>query len=195
MAMSKPKNRGQEQKASKPDVNHPEAFEGSSFAPNTPDGPTSDIPGFVTAPDANGASRRTLCEARLNNKKLFPKGPPADACRKFIAESAVEKFPLAKSQIDSIQVNCGAANMFLGMKAPNEPPSLESALAHTLESRGRKIIPDARALRGTGEDGTPPADIDEAMIAFWDSLSTPGKPYYVRTPFAEATDPPRPLGT
>ena len=172
----------------KPDPAHPDQFPGSTFAPNVPDGPTTNVTGYVTAPDARGGCRYTLYEAYLNDRTLFPNGPPKDACRKFCTYGTIAAFNLQQGseQFNSIDYNCGKANFMCGLltiDAFTAPPMM----CDTVESHGEKHMADCMAFRGPGEDGTPAMEITPSLIAHWKASSPPGKPYYPVAPFYTAT--------
>jgi hypothetical protein len=197
MALSKPNKHGQQPpaKPAKPDPNHPDQFPGSTFAPNVPDGPPSDVAGYVTAPDSRGGARYTATENYYNDKSIFPKGPPADACRKFITERTAAVFPLAQGTIDSIMYNTAKANLAAGLPGGQGASAPEPSMCDVLGSPHNALhMADTMAFRGTGRDGTPPIEVNDTLIAYWKEHSFPGKPYYPRTPFAVANDAPEKLG-
>lgn len=181
---------------SKPDPNHPDQFPGSTFAPNVTDGAPTTVAGRVTAPDERGGCRYTATEDYYNDKGVFPHGPPADACHKFLTHGTIAAFeiPEGTAQFNSIDWNTGSALLFSGIGYGAN--SVEPQIAHVLGSpHNALLMSDCMAFPGPGKDGTPAVEVNDALIAYWKQHSPAGKPYYPRTPFAVATDKPKPLGT
>ena len=187
MKKHKPKDFEQAQKQAKPDPAHPDQFPGSSFAPLVPEGAPTDVAGYVTVPDARGGARYTASENYFNDKAAFPHGPPADACRKFGTYGSIAAFGLTGQTKDSVNFNCGAANLFAG--AGYGADRLTPQLGHVLGSpHNAQIMSDTLFFAGPGEDGTPAVEVADAVAA-WRAAGS-----YPRTPFANATDAPVPIG-
>ncbi len=171
----------------KPDPNHPELLDGSTFATVVPDGPATDVPGYVTAPDEHGAARYSAVENYYNDRSVFPSGPPADANHKFISEGSVDKFGLTGQQAAMVTFNTGAATLFAGIGYGADRTTEQ--YCHLLGSpHNAKILSDTYAFAGTGKDGTPAVE-PEVVVQIWRRTG-----WYPRTPFANATDAPAPLG-
>lgn len=178
------------------DPAHPDQFPGSTFAPLVPDGAPTNVPGYTTSPDSRGGCGYSAYESYLHDTSIFPGGPPADACRKFLTYGTIAAFGLTKgsAEYNSIDYNCGSARLLAGLGyGAND---VEPQLCHVLGSpHNALIMSDCMAFPGPGADGTPAVELNDAMIAYWKQHSFPGKPYYPRSPFANATQPPKPLGT
>jgi hypothetical protein len=185
--MSKHDKQPKPQKAAKPDPNHPEAFPGSTFAPVVPDGKQAHVAGYVTEPDAHGAARYSAVEDYYNDRSVFPHGPPADACHKFISEGSLAAFHVSVDQAAQISFNTGSATLFAGIGYGAD--RLTAQYCHLLGSpHNAKILSDTLAFAGTGKDGTPAVEPAEA-VAEWRKTG-----WHPRTPFANATDAPAPIG-
>ena len=105
--MKHDKHQNQAQAQPPYDPLNPDKFPGSTFAPLVPEGPPTDVPGYVTAPDAHGACRYEAFEEYVNDKALFPHGAPADACHKFITEGTIDAFGAVDLVRNSILFNTG----------------------------------------------------------------------------------------
>jgi hypothetical protein len=173
---------------------NPDKFPGSTFGPLVPEGPPTDTPGYVTAPDSRGSCRYDALEEYLNDKTLFPHGAPSDACHKFVTENTLSAFSCDKGQSDSILFNTHKALLFVGIGYGADAiiPQLCSVIG---SPHNAQIISDAKAFSATGRDGTPAMTVEAAVAAWRKAAQDTGKPYYPRTPFADATDPPKQLGT
>lgn len=178
------------------DPAHPDQFPGSTFAANVPDGAPCDIAGRTTYPDSRGGCRYACLENYLNDRAIFPNGPPADACHKYLTWGTIAAFGATPGGevYNSISYNTGAARLMAGIGYGANV--VEPQICHVLGSpHNALLMADTFALAGPGEDGSPAVEMDDALIAYWKQHSPPGKPYYPRAQFFVATDPPKPLGT
>ncbi len=127
--------------------------------------------------DQYGAEPKAASEAYF--AKHFPTTRPADLCQKFITHSTLDRVtdPLIKACIID---NTSAARLFSGMgygfgKADGQPAHNVDPVSQSL---GKFVLPDSLCYAGPGYNGDPAQEIDDALIAKWEALCEPGKPWY-----------------